>query len=154
MKLLTKADIAVINEFLDLDSTAESSFIDYFLNDREPRFYCFGNDTSCISIIENEEIPVWSLSRIHSANVETELLNHAIQHLESKKIYQIFTLNTEKEFENFKKILTKYQPYIEHQLPPNSLTGYENIDHDVLEYKVYDEPMLVILWVLRNEYRT
>lgn len=112
-----------------------------------------GNDR--LSVIDNEEIPVWSVSHRYSNMTDNfqKLFEYVLSHQEEKKIYQFFIvsndLDTKLDF-----ISEKYNCYLEHQVKKNSLTGYENIDHDVLEYTTASNDRFIHLWVLKNEYRT
>ena len=112
-----------------------------------------GNDR--LSVIDNEEIPVWSVSHRYSNMTDNfqKLFEYVLSHQEEKKLYQFFIvsndLDTKLDF-----ISEKYNCYLEHQVKKNSLTGYENIDHDVLEYTTTSNDRFIHLWVLKNEYRT
>ena len=112
-----------------------------------------GNDR--LSVIDNEEIPVWSVSHRYSNMTDNfqKLFEYVLSHQEEKKLYQFFIvsndLDTKLDF-----ISQKYNCYLEHQVKKNSLTGYENIDHDVLEYTTTSNDRFIHLWVLKNEYRT
>lgn len=112
-----------------------------------------GNDR--LSVIDNEEIPVWSVSHRYSNMTDNfqKLFEYVLSHQEEKKLYQFFIvsndLDTKLDF-----ISEKYNCYLEHRVKKNSLTGYENIDHDVLEYTTTSNDRFIHLWVLKNEYRT
>lgn len=158
IRILDDADFDLVKNKMVLDGDFEKSFKNYFLDNTEKKSYCYGKwegDTfSFIGIIENEEIPAWTYSRYNSTSIDEELLMYATAQLELKNIKQIFTLTDINETEQLARILNRYNRYTEHLVEKKCLTGYENIDHDVLQYKTYDKQMIVSLWVLKNEHRT
>jgi hypothetical protein len=119
------------------------------------RMTVFRLGTEVLTVIDNEEIPVWCVSQTYSRFTTNfkELFQYAVSHQEEKKLYQFFIvsndLDTKLDF-----ISEKYNCYLEHQVKKNSLTGYENIDHDVLEYTTTSNDRFIHLWVQKNEYRT
>jgi hypothetical protein len=158
IRILDDADFDLVKNKMALDGDLEKSFKNYFLDNTEKKFYCYGKwegDTfSCVAVIENEEIPAWTYSRYNSTSIDEELLIYATTQLELKNIKQIFTLTDISEIDRLARIFNRYNRYTEHLVEENCLTGYENIDHDVLQYKTYNKQMIVSLWVLKNEYRT
>lgn len=158
IRILGDADFDLVKNKMALNDDLEKSFKNYFLDSTEKKFYCYGkwdNDVfSFLGVIENEEIPAWTYSRYNSTGIDEELLIYATAQLELKNIKQIFTLTNISEIKQLEKIFNRYNRYTEHLVEENCLTGYENIDHDVLQYKTYDKQMIVSLWVLKNEYRT
>ena len=131
-----------------------------FLNPQEDRYkmygYVDGNFRSVVSIIDSIVVPAWSLSKCHShGSIEKQftILKDIIPLKEKQSLYQFFTVVNDKELEFLQTRLARYQPYLEHVVSPDSLTGYENIDHDVLEYQKFDQNLFIYLWVLKNEYR-
>lgn len=134
------------------------AFANYFLCDSETDYECYGIfiDThldSVISIINNKEIPAYTVSRWHSIYNSAETLIDVIR-LKEPNLKQFFTLTADLELADMQKSLHRYQPYVEHVVAAGALTGYENIDHDVLSYTRSTNAMTVYLWVLKNEYRT
>lgn len=128
------------------------SLENYFLNDNEHRYVLFSSEENkFLACIENLLIPAWTLCPYRSKNFDQNLLDHAIDFFEKKNIYQFFTLTDRKDF--FKIQAPRYQSYLEHTVEEGQLTGYENIDKDVLQYRAPDQLKKVHLWVLRNEYR-
>lgn len=114
------------------------------------RITVFQKDSERLAIIDNQEIPAWSISNRYSRFEKhfQELLEYAIIYQENKKLYQFFMLS---ELNHF--VSDRYTGYLEHIIKKNSLSGYENIDHDVLEYQTNINDRLIYLWVLKNEYR-
>lgn len=146
-----------IEKLFTLDGLALEN---YFLNPEEERFkmygYVSGNFLSIVSSIDSISIPAWSLSRSYSyGSIENQfvILQDIISLKEKQSLYQFFTLINDIEFQFLQSNLDRYQPYLEHIVPPNSLTGYESIDHDIMEYKIYDDSLKIFNWVLKNEYR-
>lgn len=146
-----------VEKLFTLDNLALEN---YFLNSKEERFkmygYISGNFLSIVSSIDSISIPSWSLSRSYSyGSIENQfvVLKDIISLKEKQSLYQFFTLINDIEFQFLQSNLDRYQPYLEHVVPPNSLTGYESIDHDVMEYKIHDDSLKIFNWVLKNEYR-
>lgn len=150
IKQLDITDLASISRYYSKDLLALEN---YFLNISESRYLLFSlHENKFIACIENLLMPAWTLCPYHSKNFNQDLLNHAIDFFEKKKIYQFFTLTDQEEFSKIHA--NRYQPYLEHIVEKDQLTGYENIDKDVLQYKTHDRQKKIHLWVLRNEYRT
>lgn len=158
IKILTESDYPDLKNNFTLD---ESAFVNYFLNDKEPRYNSYGfyeNDQtqSIISVIDSLEIPAWILSR-HNSFYQIDhfkiFCQEFIEIKEKQNLNQFFTVLREEEISVFSSIFSRYQPYVEHKLFAGQLTDYENIDHDVLEYRTFNEDMLILLWVLKNEHR-
>lgn len=146
-----------IEKLFTLDSLALEN---YFLNPEEERFkmygYVSGNFLSIVSSIDSISIPAWILSRSYSyGSIENQffILKNIIPIKEQQSLFQFFTLSNDEEFQFLQTNLDRYQPYLEHIVPPNSLTGYENIDHDIMEYKTYGDSLKIFNWVLKNECR-
>ena len=159
---LQSEDFESIKNIIKFDCETERALKNYFLDDREIGHQLYGkfiNNSlvATIGIIDNLEIPAWTLSRscVSGSLVDLgDLIKFVIKIKEKEFKSQFFTLVTDEEFQYLKTILKSYQPYLEHKINCNELTGYENIDHDVLEYKTYEISMFIYLWVLKNEYRT
>jgi len=158
IKKLNESHFLYIKSLIILDEDSKKAFKNYFFDDE--RFISFGifsNNSiiEVISCIENQEIPAWTLSRQHSKiDFENDTnLKTIIDYFENKRLYQFFTLLTEQEYNLMCKIVDRYIPYLEHIVPPGAVTGYENIDHDILSYVTSEENLSVHLWVLKNEYR-
>lgn len=135
----------------------KKAIINYFLNDNENFYHLYRYKSSFIAIIDNLEIPAWTLSRFNSIiNFEElkEILDYIIKIKESENRNQFFLLIDEEEYVSYKNLLSRYNLYLEHIIRPNTLTKYENINHDVLSYRYYEKNMLIYLCVLKNEYRT
>lgn len=161
IKKLVLKDLNLIKQKFKLDEEIEKSLFNYFLNESEIRYQIYGkfdNDlVAMLGIIDNLEIPAWTLSNLHSFGSSDnfkKITEHIIELKERESKYQFFTLNTEKEFNYLQDIFNRYQPYLEHIVLSDQFTGYENIDHDVLQYNRFKKNMCVYLWVLKNEYRT
>lgn len=144
-KLFTINDIALQN---------------YFLNSEEDRYKMFGYLDgilrSVVGVIDSISIPAWSLSKSYSyGSIENQfiILKDIISLKEKQSLYQFFTLTNDKELEFLQTNIDRYQPYLEHIVPPNSLTGYESMDHDIMEYKTHDHSLKIYIWVLKHEYR-
>lgn len=150
IKQLSSYDLESISKYFSEDLL---SFKNYFLNDEEQRYVMFSSEENkFLACIENLLIPAWTLCPYRSKNFDQNLLDHAICFFEKKNIYQFFTLTDQ---ENFSKIQThRYRSYLEHTIEEGQLTGYENIDKDVLQYITPNRVKKVHLWVLRNEHRT
>jgi hypothetical protein len=152
-------DLSKIKSILSLDVDLIKSFENYFLSDE--RFKSFGlflNDEliEIISVIENQEIPAYTLSRCHSYFKLDDncLLKFVIDYYEKEKlIYQFFTLLDDHDLTKITKLIDRYNYYLEHRLLPGELSNYENIDHDVLSYRFYDRELTIHMWVLKNECR-
>lgn len=159
IKILDKSNFDAVNSKFQINNLA---FQNYFLNDDEQQHQCYGyffNDEliSIFSVVDSLEIPAWILSKNNSFFNFNNLENFLVEIIpikESQNRLQFFTLMDLDEFSHYSKILPRYQPYIEYKLSPGSYTEHENINHDILEYKTYNNDMLIILWVLKNEYRT
>lgn len=113
-------------------------------------------ENSCLAVINNLEIPAWSISYRFSRGdfLNKHLIDHVISEQENNKRFQFFSLGPIDDIDQFSFLSTRYNSYLEHKVKKNTLTGYENIDHDVLEYVSTDRDRLIYLWVLKNEYRT
>lgn len=158
IRLLDSTNFSDVNALLKLDRNGSLAFNNYFLDSTEPDYRSYGiykaaNLISVISIIVNKEIPAYTISRAHSEYSADQTLLDIIK-LEEPTLKQFFTLTAPEEFHGMQHLLYQYQPYVEHIVAAGTLTGYENIDHDVLSYKKPDVNMTVYLWVLKNEYRT
>lgn len=159
IKRLSISDWQTIKSTFNLDQHARIPFENYFLVDeRFPTFGYYINDilSEMICTAENQEIPAWSIARQYSYfNMQSDsFIKFVIDFFEKEKsLYQFFTLLNSKEHEFLDSSLIKYKSYLEHKLPAGQLTGYENIDHDILNYKTYNENLSVYLWELKNEYR-
>jgi len=158
IRLLNYTDLSDIESLLSLDADSRLAFVNYFLDSSEVDYRSYGsfvNDelTAIVSVIGNKEIPAYTISRIHSVCVVGKFLTDVID-IEESALKQFFTLTDSEEFFQMVELFHKYQPYIEHIVKKNQLTGYENIDHDVLSYRRQPADMTVYLWVLKNEYRT
>lgn len=151
-------DIDSVNEIL---KSTDYSLENYFLNSDEIRYKMFGcidvKLSAVVGIIDSITVPAWILSRSHTRGSASDVffvLNNIIDIKERNGLFQFFTLSTDEEIEFLKsKLDNRYQSYLDHIVPADSLTGYENIDHDVLEYKKYPTPLKIYNWVLKNEYR-
>ena len=159
IRILSANDLESIKEFFSNDSEIILSYSNYFLNDERYRsFGLFVDNTlsEVISVIDNQEIPAYTISSLHS-NFDlnnTELLNYVIDyHEQQKSLLQFFTLLTVKQHASMITELPRYQPYLEHKVMPGNLTNYENIDHDVMSYKTRENLLFIHLWVLKNECR-
>lgn len=146
------------------------SYSNYFLNPQESRYFMFGffedeKLIASIGSIDNQEIPAWTLGKYYSIpnkhNAAAELQSFLIEHQEKKKLYQYFTCHARSKFaahdrhwNNLVPLRRRYTAYLEHIVPPNEFTGYENIDHDVLAYTKWPVELVIHLRVLKNEYRT
>lgn len=139
----------------------EISLRNYFLNPQEKRYkilaYYDENIRAIAGTIDSITIPCWILSRSHTAGSMENVLHLIKKIIDSKEgssILQFFTLFNDEEYFFYKKHFDRYQSYLEHSVEVDSLTGYENIDHDIMEYKTYSIPLKIHLWVLKNEYRS
>jgi hypothetical protein len=153
---LTFNDIDQVRKFFDSDL----ALTNYFLNEDESRyqmFGCFNDDLySIVGTVDSITTPAWILSRNYSCgpiDITISILEKIISLKETQSIFQFFTLCDDEEFKNLQQSLSRYQPYLEHEVLPNSLTGFESIDHDVMEYKTYPEPLKIYTWVLKNDCR-
>lgn len=159
LRQLNISDLFKIKSILILDKDLIKSFENYFLSDE--RFKSFGlflNDDliEIISVIENQEIPAYTLSRCHSYfKLEDDcLLKFVIDYYEKEKsIYQFFTLLDDHELTKIVKLIDRYNHYLEHKISPGEFSNYENIDHDVLSYRIYDRELMIHMWILKNECR-
>ena len=149
-----------LNEVEKLLASNDIALKNYFLNPQEDRYKMFGyvdrTLQSVVGVVDSVAVPAWILSRSFSYGyIENQLflLKNIITIKEQQSLYQFFTLIDDIEFQFFQTKLHRYQPYLEHVIPPNSLTGHESTDHDVMEYKTYDSPLKIFNWVLKNEYR-
>jgi hypothetical protein len=142
--------------------TDNRAYINYFLNSEEPDYKFFGlfNDTTlttAIGFINNPDLPAWTLNKFYFFD-QTDALTlykKVTEVQERKKLYQYFTCIEESELLKYKMLKdVRYATYLEHTVLPNQLTGYENIDHDVLNYVKRNATTLIHLRVLKNEYRT
>lgn len=119
----------------------------YFLDDRETRYKIFcKDDQQFLAAIENMLIPAWTLSSYHSTSFDEDLLEHVLDYFENRNINQIFSM--------IDLQIDRYQKYLEHVVESNQLTNRENINHDVIQYRIDDQIRYIYLWVLKNEYRT
>ena len=158
IRLLDITNFSDIDALLKLDKDSSLAFTNFFLDSTESDYRSYGiyettGLISVISIIVNKEIPAYTISRAHSQYTIDQTLSDIIK-LEEAALKQFFTLTSPDEFHGMQYLLHRYQPYIEHVVAAESLTGYENIDHDVLSYKTSPIDMTVYLWVLKNEHRT
>lgn len=149
-----------LNEVEKLFASNYIALKNYFLNPQEDRYKMFGyvdrTLQSVVGVVDSVAVPAWILSRSFSyGSIENQffLLKNIIPIKEQRSLYQFFTLIDDIELEFLQNKLDRYQPYLEHIIPPNSLTGYESTDHDVMEYKTYDSPLKIFSWILKNEYR-
>lgn len=129
----------------------------YFLNEEEDFHHLYISKKSLIAVIDNLEIPAWTLSRSNSIINYDELkdiFDYLTKIKEQENRNQFFLLLEESEYEFFQNLIPRYNFYLEHIVFPNTLTTYENIDHDVLSYQYSEKKMLIYLCVLKNEYRT
>lgn len=146
------------------------SYENYFLNPEESRYFMFGffeqgKLIASIGAIDNQEIPAWTFGKYHAVpnqhNAAAQLQTFLIEYQEEKKLYQYFTCHAQNKFAAHDRhwnrlvpLRKRYTAYLEHIVPPNEFTGYENIDHDVLAYTRWPETLIIHLRVLRDEYRT
>lgn len=151
---LSLADFDIIK---NIDNIALKN---YFLNPKEKNYQIYGlfspGLSATVGVIDSIEIPAWILSRdAMTGKLESIsfILKNIIDIKEKNEIFQFFTLIDDEEYDFFKKEFQRYNAYLEHIVEPGSLTGYENIDHDVLRYKNYDKVMKIFIWSLKNEYR-
>lgn len=151
------SNIAEVKKLISLEDIALEN---YFLNPEENRYKMFGcTDNALLSVVgavDSVAVPAWILSRTFSyGSIENQffILKNIIPIKEQQSLFQFFTLIDDIEFQFLQTKLDRYQPYLEHIIPPNSLTGYESTDHDVMEYKTYDSSLKIFNWVLKNEYR-
>lgn len=150
-----------LGEVKELFKPNDIALTNYFLNPQEDRYkmygYVDGNFRSVVSIIDSIVVPAWSLSKCYSyGSIENQfaILKDIIALKEKQSLFQFFTLINDKELEFLRANLTRYQPYLEHVVLANTLTGYENIDHDILGYRKFNQDLFIHLWVLKNEYRS
>lgn len=151
-------DINYIDEILKLTDIEEKFLSNFLLDPDEKRYQLYGEFSSklnlVIGLVDSQEIPAWSLIRPQQ---ELEkfigMINHIISIKEKDGLFQFFTLNTDAEYTNLHNAFgNRYQSYLEHTVN-NSLTGYENIDRDILQYKIYKQSLKIYFWILKNEYR-
>lgn len=153
--------------FTDIDNIRTASNIDekflsnYFLNPEEPNYQLYGSSSiknnSLVGIIISRETPSWFLVKAATCgNIESifEILGFIIELNEKNNLLQFFTLIDDTEYLKYSlRFSHRYNSYLEYTIN-NSLTGYENIDRNILQYKIYSQPMKIYCWVLKNEYRT
>lgn len=157
IRILKMRDYDSIKNLFEFTDLIDKGFKNFYLNeiDNYKSFGIFIDDqlVEFISIIENKEIPAWSISKSCSKykNFFQDLISYIIAYEEQNKRYQFFLLTNKRKTPS---IDNRYNCYLEHVVPKNTLTGYENIDHDVLEYQTYDDTMFIYLSVLKNEYRS
>lgn len=149
----------------DIDNIRATSNIDekflsnYFLNSEEPNYQLYGSikNDALVGIIVSRETPSWFLVKDATyGNIESifEILDFIIEINEKNNLLQFFTLIDDSEYLKYSSRFShRYNSYLEHTVN-NSLTGYENIDRNILQYKIYSQPMKIYCWVLKNEYRT
>lgn len=156
IKKLTIDDFRLVEKFLPETDFIKNGLKNYYLNgEKYSIFGIFDSSDQLIefaSVIESDEIPAWILSKTFSfLKLHFQvLLDHILEIEEDKKRYQFFTVGDMTEVD----ITERYQCYIEHIVHRGTLTGYENIDHDVLEYQTFDNDLYIYFWVLKNEYRS
>jgi hypothetical protein len=146
------------------------SFENYFLNDKEPRYFMYGffigdKLTATIGAIDSIEIPAWTLGKYmalpNKLNAAAELQTFLINWQESKKLFQYYTCHALNKFHAHNRhwnklvpVRTRYKSYLEYLLEPGHLAGHEMIDHDILAYTPWPEPLVIHLRILLDEYRT
>jgi hypothetical protein len=156
IRILNIEDYDSIKKIFKITNIIDSGFKNYYLMGvRYKTFGYFIGDqlTEFVSIIENKEIPAWTVSKLFSKYDKffLPLMQYIISYEEENKKYQFFTLDVERSIES---IDHRYKSYLEQIVPCKRPSGFENIDHDVLEYQKYDDDVFIHLWVLKNEYRT
>lgn len=145
-----------LNNFYDTDDK-KKAIKNFFLNKDESSHHLFKIKNSIVAVIDNLEIPAWTLSRylsVINSDDLLEILEFLTSEKEKQQKYQFFLLLEENELFYYQQHLSRYQIYLEHKILPKSLTEYENIDHDILSYQLYEKTMMIYLCVLKNEYRT
>lgn len=156
--MIEKIKKTEIENILNLYDSEENkkAIINYFLNDQELFHQLYKINNSFVAVIDNLEIPAWTLSRFNSI-IENddlkEILGGIADIKEKENRNQFFLLVSEDEYPLYSSVLPRYNFYLEHIILPNTVTRYENIDHDVLSYQYYEKKMMVYLCVLKNEYR-
>lgn len=144
IKILDAKDLDLILKYLPEEKPALEN---YFIDDQETRYKIFcKDDRQFLAAIENKLIPAWTLSSYHSVFFDKDLLDHVLDYFENKNINQFFSM--------IDLQIDRYQKYLEHIVEPAQLTDRENINHDVLQYKISDDIRHIYLWVLKNEHRT
>lgn len=156
IKKLTIDDFQLVEKFLPDTDFIKNGLKNYYLkNEKYSIFGIFDSTDHLIefaAVIESDEIPAWILSNTFSflkSHVQF-LLNHILEIEEGKKRYQFFTLGDMVNVD----LTERYRCYVEHFVHRGTFTGYENIDHDVLEYQKFDRDLYIYFWVLKNEYRS
>jgi hypothetical protein len=157
-----------LEELIDLEKkfnplrlTDTRAYTNYFLNLDEPDYIFFGAFeqsiiTAAIGVINSPELPIWTLNKFYFFDQKTAqlLYNTVIDIQEQKNLYQYFTCIEKLNLQKYKILDNqRYNTYLEHIVLPEQLTGYENIDHDVLNYVKENTTRLIHLRVLKNEYR-
>jgi hypothetical protein len=155
IKKLTIDDFQLVEKFLPETDFIKNGLKNYYLkSEKHSIFGIFDGDQliEFAALIESDEIPAWVLSKTFSfLKVHSQiLLDHILEIEEDKKRYQFFTVGDMIDVD----ITERYRCYIEHVVRQGTFTGYENIDHDVLEYQTFDKDLYIYFWVLKNEYRS
>lgn len=155
IRKLNLDDYDLVEQFFSKNDFVKNALKNYYLKgEKYSIFGIYDNDDliEFAGVIESEETPSWNLSKTFSfIKTHSEiLLDHILDIEESKKRYQFFTIENKPEVE----IIDRYNSYLEHVVPKQTFTGYENIDHDILEYQRFEEDCYIYLWILKNEYRS
>lgn len=153
IKKLGLDDYYLLKNFFKSDDSAEKALKNYYLKGEKYSIFGLFDEKDLIEfvgVIESEEIPAWILSKHFSylRNNSRKLVDYILETEESKNRYQFFTLDDSLE------IPERYNRYLEHVVPKETFTGFENIDHDVLEYRKSNTDRCIYLWVIKNEYRS
>jgi hypothetical protein len=155
IRKLNLDDYDLIEKFFPKNNFIKNGLKNYYLKGEKYTIFGIFDDSILIEfagVIESEETPLWVLSKtfsflkLHS----NALLDYILKIEEAKKRFQFITIDDRIEVEPN----NRYNHYLEHFVPKETFTGYENIDHDVLEYQKFDKDLFIHLWALKNEYRS
>lgn len=176
---MQKLGIADLDAILDLISSFEKvagsktlikptnwSWTNYYLNEEEPRYSVWGiyeeeQLRGMVCWIQSDEIRSWILTKLfvrrstQSIEVLTKLYEHAVYSNEAQGIQQYFTATPhERAYDRLEiKARSRYNAYTEHVVEPYTLTGFANIDKDLLAFTPWPVKMVVKHFILKNEYR-
>jgi hypothetical protein len=176
---MDKLSMANLDSILELVSSFEKiagttklvkstnlSWINYYLNDAEPRYHAWGYFVEgelrgMICWIESSEIKAWVLTKLfvrksaNSTEILNELYEYAVYQNEDQGIQQYFTITPHDRAWDKLNIpaRSRYNIYTEHRVDANTLTGFANIDKDLLAFTPWPVQMVVKHFMLKNEYR-
>jgi hypothetical protein len=126
-----------------------------FLRDENNEIYSYGESLAFIT--NSIEIPSWSLSKkfsnIHNQHLEP-FLKEILSIKEINRRFQFFLLIDEIELIDYDFLKDRYNGYLDQIILPNSLSGYESIDRELLGYEKYNNELRLFHWSLKDEYRT